>query len=57
MTHGIKAALAPNASLRALLTDRPRASSQLDNPPPARQPTPEAAYGIQPMLPAVLISS
>ena len=43
ITHGMSAALAPRASLRDPFTDTPRLSSQLENPPPTRQPTPEAA--------------
>ena len=43
ITHGMSAALAPSASLRDQFTDTPRLSSQLENPPPTRQPTPEAA--------------
>src|SRR5262249_32267190 len=57
ITHGISAALAPSATLRATLTDAPRRSSWLDNAPPQNDPTPDAAYGIHPMVPAVLISN
>src|SRR6266545_7327627 len=44
---GITAALAPRAALRDRLTDDPRVNNQLENQPPARHPTPAAAYGIQ----------
>src|SRR6266849_3804162 len=47
MMRGITAALAPSASLRDTFTEEPRFSSQLENQPAARQPTPAAAYGIQ----------
>jgi hypothetical protein len=43
ITQGINAALAPSASLRDAFTENPRASSQLENPPPTRQPMPYAA--------------
>ena len=53
---GMSAALAPNAILRDAFTDTPRASSLLDSAPPHSEPTPLAAYGIQPIAPAVLMS-
>ena len=43
---GISAALAPSATLRETLSERPRFSIQLESQPPHRLPTPTAAYGI-----------
>src|SRR5437868_5350364 len=48
---GMRAALAPSAALRDTLTEAPRFSNQLENHPPARHPTPAAAYGIQAYAP------
>ena len=45
---GMRAALAPSATLRAVFSEWPRLISQLENPPPTRQPSPAAAKGIQP---------
>src|SRR5215207_2621723 len=56
MTHGISAALSPSAVFRDAFADQPRRRSQLESAPPHSDPTPEAAYGIQPTLPAVLMS-
>src|SRR5215475_10926411 len=44
---GITAALRPNAILREKFSERPDFTSRLENQPPQRLPTPEAAYGIQ----------
>src|SRR3954464_5892633 len=57
ITHGISAALTPSAIFRDAFTLLPRRTSQLGSGPPTRQPTPEAAYGIHPIAPAVLMSS
>src|ERR1700744_1863369 len=46
ITTGMPAAQRPSASLRAKSREYPRRSSQLENQPPAKLPTPEAAYGI-----------
>ena len=43
MMSGIRAALAPSATLRDRFTDVPRCNNQLENHPPARHPTPAAA--------------
>src|SRR5947207_14251881 len=43
---GIMAALNPSASLRDKLSVSPAFSNRLENQPPHRQPTPDAAYGI-----------
>src|SRR6185369_11622210 len=51
MMSGMTAALAPSAILRARLTDAPRFNNQLEIQPPARHPTPAAAYGIHAYAP------
>src|SRR3970282_1841719 len=56
-TRGIRAALAPSAILRERFRDTCRVSNQLENQPPARQPTPAAAYGIQAKAPTALMSN
>ena len=53
---GIRAALAPRAILRAASSDEPRRSSQLEKPPPTRQPMPDAAYGIHAYAPTAFTS-
>ena len=45
--QGIITALAPSAIFLASFTENPRRSSQLDSAPPASEPSPEAAGGIQ----------
>src|ERR1039458_10193573 len=44
--HGMSAALAPSASLREKSSEWPERIRRLENQPPERLPTPEAAKGI-----------
>jgi len=55
--NGITAALAPNAIFRARFSDTCRSSSHPENQPPARQPIPAAAYGIQAYVPTCFTSN
>ena len=51
----MRAALRPRASLRAALTEWPRWRSQLERPPPTRQPSAAAAKGIHATEPTALM--
>ena len=44
------------AIFRAAFNDTPRRNSPLDSAPPHNAPTPDAAYGIHPTVPAALMS-
>src|SRR5438445_9837008 len=46
ITTGMNSALRPSANLREKSSDRPLFSRALDNHPPRKLPTPDAAYGI-----------